>query len=808
MGPIKDFEKMGSFYLGRQVDDTSGATTGDLLLYDARDLTTHGMIIGMTGSGKTGLAISLIEEALIDNIPVIAIDPKGDIPNLLLSFPELAPQDFRPWISEQEASRKGLSPDEFALKTASDWKNGLAEWGIDGERIRKMRESVDMTIYTPGSSAGRMVSILHSFDAPPEAIRADGDLFRERVQTTASSILALMGIDADPLTSREHILISRVLEDKWSRGESLDIPALIEMIRVPPFRSVGVLDLETFYPSGARMELVLRLNHLVAAPSFAPWMEGDPLDAASFLYTADGKPRASIFTISHLSERERMFFVSLLLNEILGWVRTQPGTSSLRAILYMDEIFGFFPPVMNPPSKTVLLTLLKQARAYGLGVLLATQNPVDLDYKGISNTGTWFIGRLQTERDKARILEGLKGVSEKGFPPQELDRMISGLGKRVFLLHNVHEDRPVLFQTRWAMSYLAGPVTREQIKTLAGDTFTRLVHEAALRPVAPREPAVPLQAPAAPGVIPSGIPSVFLPAPAGVQAEYAPFLGAFARIHFSDTRRKFAETKDFAYALEISEGPFPVDWENAFVIDVDPSVLSQGVPSPVMSEVPSPGLDPKVYTRWGRDFLKWLPHNSMMTLMTCPSLKESARPGETRADFAARIALLRRELRDAEVEKMRRKYASKLTTLQNRLMRAEQAIERETEQSRHKKMETAISFGTAIAGAFLGRKVNTYSASRVGTAVTKAARLQKESGDIARAKETAGSVRQEIAELEARLEEEINAITQVDSPETEIQEEFIKPKASGMNLVLLGLLWLPYSRDSQGGIIPMWGRGD
>ncbi|HPA58365.1 MAG TPA: DUF87 domain-containing protein [Synergistales bacterium] len=802
---MKDFEKMGSFYLGRQVDDTSGAMTGDLLLYDAKDLTTHGMIIGMTGSGKTGLAISLIEEALIDNIPVIAIDPKGDIPNLLLSFPELSPEDFLPWVSPREASRKGLSPEQFAGKTASDWKKGLQEWGIDGARIRKMKDSVDMTIYTPGSSAGRMVSILHSFDVPPEAIRADGDLFRERIQTTASSILALMGIDADPLTSREHILISRVLEEKWSRGESLDIPSLIEMIRVPPFRSVGVLDLETFYPSKARMDLVLRLNHLVAAPSFAPWMEGDPLDAGSFLYTADGRPRASIFTISHLSDRERMFFVSLLLNEILGWVRTQPGTSSLRAILYMDEIFGFFPPVMNPPSKTVLLTLLKQARAYGLGVLLATQNPVDLDYKGISNTGTWFIGRLQTERDKARILEGLKGVSEKGFPLPELDRMISGLGKRVFLLHNVHEDRPVLFQTRWAMSYLAGPVTREQIKTLAGDSPILQAPAEAATPVVPHGPAVPAQAPAAPSVIPSGIPSVFLPAPAGVQAEYAPFLGAFARVHFSDAKRKFAETKNFAYAVEVNEGPLPVDWENAFSIDVDPADLSRGIPSPVMSEVASPALDPKAYARWGRDFLKWLPQNATMILMTCPSLKEAAGPGESRSDFAARIALLRRELRDAEVEKIRRKYTSKLTTLQNRLMRAEQAIEREAEQAKHKKMETAISFGTAIAGAFLGRKVNTYSASRVGTAASKAARLQKESGDVARARETAEAVRQEIAELEARLEEEIDAISTVESPEMDIQEEYIRPKSSGMNLVLLGLLWLPYSRDAQGGIAPLWG---
>ena len=802
---MKDFEKMGSFYLGREVDDPSGSTKGELLLYDARDLTTHGMIIGMTGSGKTGLAISLIEEALIDEIPVIAIDPKGDLPNLLLTFPELEPGDFLPWTSPQEASREGLTPEELARRTAATWKKGLKEWGIDGARIRKMRESVDLTIYTPGSSAGKMVSVLRSFDAPPEAVRSDGDLFRERIQTTASSLLTLIGIEADPLTSREHILISRVLEEKWSRGESLDIPSLIGMIRVPPFDSLGVLDLETFYPTKERMDLVQKLNHLAAAPSFAPWMEGDPLDAGRFFYTSDGRPRASIFTISHLSDRERMFFVSMLLNEVLGWARTQPGTSSLRAILYMDEIFGFFPPVKNPPSKTVLLSLLKQARAYGLGVLLAAQNPVDLDYKGLSNMGTWFIGRLQTERDKARILEGLKGASGKSFPLQELDRMISGLGKRVFLLHNVHEDNPVLFQTRWAMSFLAGPVTREQIKTLVGERATPMPPETARPPAEPALTGPVAQASVESRVVISGVNSVYLPAPAGVEAEYAPFLGAFARVHFDDAKRYFSETKNYAYAVEFDSGPLPVSWEDAFDIDADPSLLNQGVPSPLMAEAPSAALDPKAYTRWGRDFLKWLPEEARLTIMTCPSLKESARPGESRADFAARIALARREIRDGEVDKIRRKYASKLTTLQNRLLRAEQAIERRAEQAKHKKLETAVSFGTAIASTFFGRKISTYSASKMGTAISKAARLKKERGDVVRAQETSAAVRQEIDALEARLQQEINALVPVDSPEMEIREEYLTPKASGMSLIFMGLLWLPYSRSPQGGLAPLWG---
>ena len=412
---MKDFEKMGSFYLGREVDDTTGSATGELLLYDAKDLTTHGMIIGMTGSGKTGLAISLIEEALIDEIPVIAIDPKGDLPNLLLTFPELSPGDFLPWVSPQEASREGLTPEEFARKTAETWKKGLAEWGIDGARIHKMRESVDLAVYTPGSTAGRMVSVLRSFDAPPEAVRTDGDLFRERVQTTASSLLALIGIEADPLTSREHILISRVLEEKWSRGESLDIPSLIGMIQLPPFSSLGVLDLETFYPTGARMELDLKLNHLAAAPSFAPWMEGEPLDAGRFLYAPDGRPRASIFTISHLSERERMFFVSMLLNEVLGWVRTQPGTSSLRAILYMDESSASSlreePALQDgPPLPAQAGQGLRAGRTPG------DPEPRGPDYKGIANTGTWFIGRLQTERDKARSSKGSRGRPKRASP--------------------------------------------------------------------------------------------------------------------------------------------------------------------------------------------------------------------------------------------------------------------------------------------------------------------------------------------------------------------------------------------------------
>jgi hypothetical protein len=423
----------------------------------------------MTGSGKTGLCIDLLEEAALDGVPAIAIDPKGDLTNLMLTFPELRPGDFRPWINEDDARAKSLSPDAYAAQQAKLWKDGLAAWGQDGDRIRRLKEAADFAIYTPGSSAGIPISIVASFAAPAQAVRDDGELLRDRVTTTASSILGLLGIAADPIQSREHILLANLFTHAWSAGQDLDLSTLITQIQKPPFTRVGALDLDSFYPAKEREQLAVKMNNLLASPGFNAWLEGVPLDVGQLLRSEAGKPRVAIVSIAHLSDAERMFFVSLLLNQVLDWVRSQSGTTSLRAILYMDEIFGYFPPVAEPPSKRPLLTLLKQARAFGLGIMLTTQNPVDLDYKGLANTGTWFLGRLQTERDKARVLEGLEGVSvaaQAGFDKGKLDAMLSGLTQRVFLLNNVHEDAPVVFESRWAMSYLRGPLTRDQIKRL------------------------------------------------------------------------------------------------------------------------------------------------------------------------------------------------------------------------------------------------------------------------------------------------------------------------------------------------------
>ncbi len=460
------YEKLGAFYLGREWQADTKAL-GDEVLYDSRDLTTHAVCIGMTGSGKTGLCLSLLEEAALDGIPAIAIDPKGDIANLALTFPGLRPEDFRPWVDAGEAARKGQSMDEFAAATAEAWRKGLDEWGEDGARIQRLRDAASVTIYTPGSTSGRPLSILRSLSAPDAATTGDATALKERVGSAVAGLLGLLGIDADPMRSREFMLLSSLLDAAWRRNESLDLAALIQAVQKPPFDKVGVFDLESFYPARDRTELALRINGLLASPGFECWLQGDALDVQELLYDAAGKPRISIISIAHLNDAERMFVVTLVANELVAWMRRQPGTTSLRALFYMDEVFGFFPPTALPPSKPPLLTLMKQARAFGLGVVLATQNPVDLDYKGLGNAGTWFIGRLQTERDKQRVVEGLlSSNASNGLDKNQVEALLANLAQRTFLMRNVHDDGPVLLRTRWALSYLRGPMTLAEIGKL------------------------------------------------------------------------------------------------------------------------------------------------------------------------------------------------------------------------------------------------------------------------------------------------------------------------------------------------------
>ncbi|WP_075088113.1 ATP-binding protein [Verrucomicrobium spinosum] len=463
------YEQPGTFYLGRTYDPASSKLEDDLVLYDSKDLVTHGVVLGMTGSGKTGLCLAVLEEAAMDGIPIIAIDPKGDIANFLLTFPDLAGADFEPWVNEEDARKKGQSTAEYAESQSAMWKKGLGEWGQSAERIRKLRDNVDITVFTPGSSAGIPVSIIASLEAPPAEVLEDEEIFHERVESCATSLLSLAGVEGDPMQSPEHILLANIFSHCWAKGQNLTLENLVQLAQQPPFQKVGVMTVDEFLPEKKRTDLAMKLNNLLASPSFASWLEGVPLNIQSMLYTPEGKPRVSIFSIAHLSDAQRMFFVSLLLNQTLGWMRAQSGTTSLRAMLYMDEIFGYLPPTANPPSKKPMMILLKQARAFGLGILLATQNPVDLDYKALSNIGTWWLGRLQTERDKARVLDGLEGAASSQnakFDRSDMEKLLSGLANRIFLMNNVHEEHPVVFNVRWVMTYLRGPLGRNQIKQL------------------------------------------------------------------------------------------------------------------------------------------------------------------------------------------------------------------------------------------------------------------------------------------------------------------------------------------------------
>jgi hypothetical protein len=797
------FEKLGLFYLGKIADPASQAVTEKYLLYDSKDLVTHAVCVGMTGSGKTGLCIGLLEEAAIDGIPAIIVDPKGDLGNLALLFPGLRPEDFRPWINEDEAAQKGLSPDGYARDQAELWRRGLGEWGQDESRIRTLLDAADVSIYTPGSNAGLPLSVLKSFEAPPAGLIEDTDLYRQRISTTVSGLLGLLGIQADPLQSREHILISNLLDAAWSAGQSLDLPALIRQVQSPPLRRIGVFELDAFYPVSDRSKLAMMLNNILAAPGFASWLEGDPLDIRSLLYTPAGKPRLSILSIAHLSDPERMFFVTLLLNQLLGWMRGQPGTSSLRALFYMDEIFGFFPPVAEPPSKRPLLTLLKQARAFGLGLALTTQNPVDLDYKGLANAGTWFVGRLQTENDKERLLEGLAGVGGN-IDLSRVSNQISGLRKRVFLMHNVHEDSPVLMNTRWTLSYLRGPLTRQQIKRLMDGKKVRM--EQPVRPAVQPEPQTGAPFSAAPVAgrppLPAGAGELFLPASSRPAAPgrlvYHPSVAALGQVAIFDNRLGLSSAEFVGHFLELGEEMIGFLWDKALSCAVRAEDLRRE-PEEGASFLPPPNRTAQLLKAAAGDYGDFLARVFQMSLWKSRLFGEVSKPGESEPDFRLRLGQMSREKRDAEIEKMRQRYGAKFATLERQVLTAQQRLDREQEQYKEQMAQTTISIGATILGSILGRK--TSQIGRATTSARSASRTYYEKMDIDRARQHLEMARSRQAELEKQVQEEAARITgALDQNAEVLQPIVLRPKRKDIIVQWSGLLWLPYWHLDSGGM--------
>jgi hypothetical protein len=786
-----EFER-GTFYLGGVIEPGSGDRTGAPVLYEAGDLTTHGVIVGMTGSGKTGLGVGLLEEALLSGIPALILDPKGDMGNLLLNFPAFRPEDFRPWIDEAEASREGIGPDELAAMTADMWKNGLAGWELGPDRMRELGMRAGLTIYTPGSSAGVPINILGSLTAPEGNFDEDAETYRDEIEGYVQSLLTLAGIESDPVSGPEHILLATIIEDAWKKGSGLDLAGLINGILTPPIRKLGVFDLDTFFPEKDRRDLALRLNGLVASPSFAAWLEGMPLDIGDLLHR-DGKPQGAIVYMAHLSDAERQFVVTLLLSKLVTWMRRQSGTSDLRALVYMDEVFGFCPPTANPPSKKPILTILKQARAFGVGMVLSTQNPVDLDYKAMSNAGTWMIGRLQTERDKARILEGLQSASG-GTDAGTFDTLISGLGKRQFVLHSTRAKAPSVFTTRWVMSYLKGPLTREEVKTLTGEVEPAESPRPAATAAAPEiaDDATPVAPPVANGIAVSYLdPATPWAGEVGADpsgATLEPAAVATVQLLYDDQYADVNHQETFE-AIIHPIGPVVTD-ANLHAVDHDPRDFRAEAPSGAAYRLTDVDLGAASFWKGLETSLRdHLVRNRTVQVFKNPGLKLYSRVGESREGFATRCAAAAEDAADADIAKLKDTYATRIGRVQDQMRDAERRVRELEGNVSSRRQQEMLSGAGDLLGALLGGRRRSSSLSRAASRRTQTRQTEQR---LDTAQEKLADKMTELAELEDDLAGDVVGITAKWSDIAGAVEEVDIPlEQSDVDVRPLSLVWIP-----------------
>lgn len=784
MNSTFDYEKLKLFYIGKEKINDNFVP----LVYKNKDLLTHAAIIGMTGSGKTGLGISLLEEAAIDNIPSIIIDPKGDMTNLLLTFPSLQGSDFEPWIEEQDASNNGLSVKEFAQNTANLWKNGLERDFQNASRIEKFKNSADFTIYTPGSDAGVQISILSSFKAPNKEVIEDNDLLVSLINSTVSSILSLIEEKSDT-TSKESILISSIFMNYFKENKDLTLEELITLIVTPPFSKIGVFDLETFFAQSERLKLALKLNNIIANPSFKTWIEGETLDISNLLYDETGKAKVSIFSIAHLNDSQRMFFVTLLLNQMVAWMRRQEGTTSLKALLYMDEIFGYFPPNSNPPSKQPMLTLLKQARSFGIGIILSTQNPVDIDYKGLANIGTWFIGRLQTKQDKEKVIDGLSSANEGNLNKEEVMNLISNLEKRNFILKNINEDGIKIFETRWALSYLKGPISKDGIKKLMSEKKkqnipTQKIENENQTTQINIEKGIPKP------IITSNLTEKYLYSSQNSAYYLQPYLICSCDVHYIDAPKNIDFEEKISYKIYLDENMKNIDFEekeelgnNSFEEKEKPNSFYYELPSFIQKE-----KDLKVIEK---DFMDYIYRSSKLTLYKNEFLKITSKQTESLNDFKIRLQDRLNEKIDLEVEKLKIKFVKENDSIETKLSKLYEKLQKEEIQATSTTTDTIISIGTSLLGAFFGNSViNKTNIGKVATSAKGASKILKERNDVKQVENEILELQQQKEALKTLLENEIGEINLANqSSNFPIEEIFIKPKRSDIYNTKLALLW-------------------
>ncbi len=797
----------GSFHLGRAIDPKTGEPGADEVVVGSSDLTTHGVIVGMTGSGKTGLAVVLIEEALSAGIPAFVLDPKGDMTNLALVFPDLAPASFRPWLSEAEAQAAGVSVDEYAARQATMWREGLAASGIGPERLQELRAAADVTIYTPGSTAGVPLNVIGSLGVPRLSWETDEEALRDEIEATVTSLLALVGIRADPLSSREHVLLSNLIENDWRAGRDLDLGTLIGEIQSPPIRKLGVFEIDQFFPPADRTKLAFTLNSLVASPSFAAWGQGDALDPQTMLFTADGKPRCAVVYLAHLSDEERQFVVTLVFSKLVTWMRGQEGTPDLRALAYMDEVFGYVPPSASPPPKKPILTIFKQGRAFGLGLVLSTQNPVDLDYKAMSNAGTWLVGRLQTENDKARVLEGLRSAAG-GTDVAALDKAIGALGKRQFLLVSAKSSTPRLLATRWAMSYLCGPLTKEQVARLKPPGGT--VAEPATSPHA--STAEPAPAPPETTELGADETAVAPPVAAGIQVSYlepaAPWASGIGAVAGSTRLRAFLTARvslryddstagvDEQQEFEAVYGPLDggVDLESETQVDYDDRDFASAAPANAVYVLPgAPVGKDAFFQTTAKEIRQRLVERRPLELQRNRQLKLVSRPGESSDDFAGRCDAAAQERADAEAAKIRDRLEAKRDRLDRALAQAQRRTEELETDTRSRQATELLAGAGAVLGAFFGGRRSTRSmagalssaASRRGVSVRSAERRETAKSKVDATKDDLVELEQEIADEIAAIDERWRAVAD------EVDTLSIRLEATDVRVVETRLVWVP-----------------
>ena len=703
--------------MGREVARTSMALTETPFHLDVDRLTKHAVCFGMTGSGKTGLCVTLLEELNRAGIPLIVIDPKGDMANLMLAFKGLSAKEFTPWIDDAAARSKGLTSEELGAKTANQWREGLERWDIHQSDVSEYVTRSDIQVYTPGSHAGIPVNVLGALSVPSEAVVNDLDALTELATSTVSGLLSLAGLDVSPAVDPAHIVMSQVLLNAWHTGEDLDLESYILRIVDPSFERVGVFSVDTFFPKKDRMKLAMRLNGLIAAPSFGPWREGVALDIQQMLTPSNDKTPVRIFYLAHLNEQQRQFFSALLLSQIVAWSRQQPGTSRLRAMVYFDEVYGYLPPYpKNPPTKSAVLTLMKQARAVGVGTMLVTQNPVDIDYAALSNAGTWMVGRLQTPQDRARVIEGLI-ASDGTLQRSDMESLLGELPSRTFVVKSAGETEARLVHSRWAMSFLRGPLTLKEVQRLQPETTPE-------RSNGQPPPPPPLGTFASSGLnqkregqksqVPEGWSEAYLDLTAGSYPKLRHLLHSLMLSSTSDgwraciyvtAKMHFDEGRSFK--MDVEEHRLVVDTgEEVAILDLDGPIhrVLDGPPPEVLAVWParwSTKSQVKAITR--RIKREILREETTMMYQHVP-FKVVSRPNEAQEAFAVRVREEALRRADDAIAGMKAKLDREVSRWEEKRHRLQVELSQKRVDAQGQVATEVVSAAETLYGLFLGRR--------------------------------------------------------------------------------------------------------